>query len=46
MWTHREIVDDVFTLEDLFDVHEALDIKAENERRVRAYCEKQRSPNG
>jgi hypothetical protein len=33
-WKHRDIVDCVFTLDDLLDAHEILQVKQENERRA------------
>lgn len=33
MWQHRDIVENVFTFDDLMDIHEVMAIKAENEKR-------------
>lgn len=33
-WTHQQVVDDVFTLDDLLDAHEILEVKHENEARA------------
>lgn len=33
-WSHRDLVDGVFTLDDLLDAHEMLEVKHENERRA------------
>jgi hypothetical protein len=34
MWSHRDIVEDIFTLDDLLDAHEMLQVKYENEQRA------------
>ena len=34
IWAHKDLIGDVFTFDDLLDVHELLDVKAENERRL------------
>jgi hypothetical protein len=34
-WTHRDIVEKVFTLDDLMDIHEVIAVKMENEKRAR-----------
>ncbi|MFC3768360.1 DUF6889 family protein [Paenibacillus sp. GCM10012303] len=33
-WTHRDLIDGVFTLDDLLDAHEMLEVRHENERRA------------
>lgn len=38
-WTHRDLIEDVFTIDDLFDANEMLTVKAENERRAREAAE-------
>jgi len=42
MWTHRDIVSDVFSLDDLFDCLEYLSVKEENEEKARDWQERQR----
>lgn len=42
LWTHQQLIDDVFTFADLMDAHEFLDVKAINEKRVQRYLEKKR----
>jgi len=42
IWTHQQLVTDVFTFADLLDAHELLDIKAINEKRVQDYMAKKR----
>jgi hypothetical protein len=37
VWTHRDIVEGVFTFQDLCDVHEFLDVKEKNEADFRAW---------
>lgn len=44
LWTHRDIVQDVFMLTDLFDIHEYLDVKEENERRFQAWKDQKEKP--
>ncbi len=39
LWRHCELFDGTYSFEDLLDVHELLDVKAENERRTHAYYE-------
>ena len=39
-WTHRDIVEDVFTLDDLLDAHEMLQVKNENEWRAQEAAER------
>jgi hypothetical protein len=39
-WTHRDIVEDVFSLDDLLDVHEIIAVKWENEHRAQEASEK------
>ncbi|GED71172.1 hypothetical protein BRE01_48740 [Brevibacillus reuszeri] len=34
MWDHRDVVQDVYDLDDLLDAHEILDVKQENKRRA------------
>ncbi|WP_374706046.1 DUF6889 family protein [Brevibacillus reuszeri] len=34
MWDHRDVVQDVYDLDDLLDAHEILDVKQENRRRA------------
>ncbi|UUZ93230.1 hypothetical protein LJK87_50060 [Paenibacillus sp. P25] len=34
LWTHRDLIEDVFTYDDLLDAHEILAVKYENERRA------------
>jgi hypothetical protein len=34
MWSHRDLVEKVFTFDDLLDAHEILTVKNENERRA------------
>ncbi|GLG01834.1 hypothetical protein Alches_18750 [Alicyclobacillus hesperidum subsp. aegles] len=36
-WSHRDLVEDVFTLDDLLDAHEILQVRAENEWRQAEY---------
>jgi hypothetical protein len=43
MWTHHQLVDDVFTFADLLDVTEYLDIKAKNEKVWNDYQAKKRN---
>lgn len=33
-WTHRDLVEDVFDIDDLLDAHEMLAVEAENKRRA------------
>ena len=37
VWTHRDIVEGVFTFRDLCDVHEYLDVKEKNQADFRAW---------
>lgn len=34
MWDHRDVVQDVFDIDDLLDAHEILEVKQENRRRA------------
>ncbi|QDX92070.1 4-alpha-glucanotransferase [Brevibacillus laterosporus] len=34
LWTHRDVVEDVFDIDDLLDAHEIMEVKAENTRRA------------
>lgn len=34
MWTHADVVRDLFTFDDLLDAHEMMAVNAENERRA------------
>jgi len=36
-WSHRDLIEDVFTLDDLLDAHEILQVRAENEWRYAEY---------
>jgi hypothetical protein len=38
-WKHREIWDGTYTLDDLLDIIEVMEVKNENERRQREYDE-------
>jgi hypothetical protein len=42
LWTHQQLVSDVFTFADLMDIHEMLDVKARNERAAHDYMAKKR----
>jgi hypothetical protein len=42
MWLHRELLDGTYDFFDLLDIHEALDVKQENERRIREWSRHQR----
>jgi hypothetical protein len=33
LWSHRDLVEGVYDIQDLLDAHEYLDVKEENERR-------------
>lgn len=33
MWSHRDLIEGVFTLDDLLDAHEMLAVQAENQKR-------------
>jgi hypothetical protein len=39
LWRHAELFDGTYTLEDLFDAHELLDVREENDRRMKAHYE-------
>jgi hypothetical protein len=41
LWKQREAWDGTYTFNDLLDIHEALDVRDENERRARAAKEKE-----
>ncbi|NHN33545.1 DUF6889 family protein [Paenibacillus agricola] len=41
-WTHRDVVEDVYTLDDLLDAHEMLQVKYENELRAQEAAEQRR----
>jgi hypothetical protein len=41
-WTHRDIIDCVFTLDDLLDAHEILQVRQENERRAHDAAQQRR----
>lgn len=43
LWQQHQLSDGTYTFEDLVDVHELLDVRAENERRVRAASEEENS---
>jgi len=34
LWSHKDVVMDVFDIDDLLDAHEILEVKAENKRRA------------
>ncbi|USG65161.1 hypothetical protein NDK47_24060 [Brevibacillus ruminantium] len=34
LWTHSEVVRDVFDIDDLLDAHEILEVREENRRRA------------
>ncbi|MGG3884355.1 hypothetical protein [Brevibacillus panacihumi] len=34
LWTHRDVAEDVFDIDDLLDAHEILEVEAENRRRA------------
>lgn len=40
MWTHEQLVTDVFTFADLIDMHEILDVKARNEKTWHDYLKR------
>ncbi len=42
MWRQHETWDGTYSFEDLLDAHEILDIKAENERRMRDWAKTHR----
>jgi hypothetical protein len=42
LWSHRDLVAETFSFEDLLDAHELLDYKAENERRIELFKQEQR----
>ena len=42
LWTHRDIVDDIFTLDDLLDAHEILQVRNENQFRANEAAERDR----
>jgi len=33
-WTHRDLIENIYTFDDLLDAHEMLAVKHENERRA------------
>jgi len=37
VWTHRDIVEGIFTFQDLCEAHEYLDVKEKNEADFRAW---------
>lgn len=39
LWRHKDVIRDVFTVDDLLDAHEMLDLRNENERRAREAAE-------
>ncbi|WP_441509249.1 DUF6889 family protein [Bosea sp. 2YAB26] len=41
-WSHRDVVDGVFTLDDLLDAHEILEVKYENSERAREAAQQRR----
>lgn len=38
-WRHHEVFDGTYTLDDLLDIHEIIDVQDENEARHEAYEE-------
>jgi hypothetical protein len=43
MWRQHQCWDGTYTLDDLMDAHEVMDLKEENERRAHEYLAQQRS---
>jgi len=41
-WTHRDIIDGVFTFDDLLDAHEMLEVRCENGERAREAAQQRR----
>lgn len=41
-WTHRDVVQDVFTFADLLDAHEIIRVQNENEWRAHEAAERER----
>ena len=39
MWSHRDVVEDVFSFDDLLDAHEMMAVNAENRRRAEKAAE-------
>ncbi|WP_373419759.1 DUF6889 family protein [Brevibacillus reuszeri] len=39
MWKHRDIVQDVFDIDDLLDAHEILEVQRENKRRAEEFAD-------
>lgn len=42
LWKQHETFDGTYTLDDLIDAHEMLDLKEENQSRAQAWAEQQR----
>lgn len=41
LWSHRDVKQDVFDIDDLLDAHEILEVRAENRRRASETAELQ-----
>ncbi|NRS20588.1 hypothetical protein HP398_29655 [Brevibacillus sp. HB1.4B] len=41
IWNHRDLIEDVFDIDDLLDAHEMMEVEAENSRRAKAAAELQ-----
>ena len=46
LWTHKDVVTDVFDFEDLLDAHELLAIKSLNEQRAQEAAEREAAARG
>jgi len=42
MWRQHEVWDGTYTLDDLLDAHEIMQVKAENQERARIYAQESR----
>ena len=43
IWTHRDVVEDVFSFEDLLDAHELLDVREANAAIAHDWQQQQRA---
>lgn len=42
LWQHKDLIEGFYTLDDLLDIHEVMDLKEENQQRGRAWAEQHR----
>ena len=46
MWTHKDLIEDVFSFDDLLDALEIIHIKSENEKRAEKAAERAAKQRG